>query len=168
MEDVEYCGDPARVAVFENAGRALLRLKAGGFRLVLITNQSGIGRGYFTEDDYERVHRELLRQLGSSDLFEAAYHCADAPDAATEHRKPAPGMILQAAREHGLDLARSYMVGDSARDIEAGRRARVAATILVLTGTGREQLAECHPDFATEDLSEAADWILRHAEPATP
>ena len=162
MEDVDYCRDPAQVAVYLDAVEALCALKAHGFRLVVVTNQSGIGRGYFTEDDYQRVQTELDRQLGPG-LLDAIYHCPDAPEHATERRKPGAGMILEAAREHGLDLPRSYMVGDSDRDIESGRRAGLAANVLVLTGKGREHRACCEPDFIAANLTEAADWILRHA-----
>ena len=162
MEDAEYCRDPSQVIVYPDAAGTLRRLRMHGFHTFIVTNQSGIGRGYFTEDDFQRVQTELLHQLGDG-LLDAVYHCPDAPDTATDRRKPGPGMILEAAREHGLDLTRSYMIGDSARDLEAARRAGLAASVLVLTGTGRAQLARCQPDFAAENLSSAADWILRHA-----
>ncbi len=112
MEDVDYCRDPGQVAVYPDAAQALHRLKTHDFRLVVVTNQSGLGRGYFTEDDYRRVQAGLDRQLGPG-LLDAVYHCPDHPDHATERRKPGAGMILEAARDHGLDLARSYMIGDS-------------------------------------------------------
>ena len=86
------------------------------------------------------------------DLLDAVYHCPDAPDHATERRKPGAGMILEAARDHGLDLARSYMIGDSDRDIESGRRAGLAGNVLVLTGKGREHRARCQPDFVAANL----------------
>ena len=120
MEDVDYCRDPGQVAVYPDAAPALHRLKAHGFRLVVVTNQSGIGRGLFTEDDYRRVQAEMDRQLGPG-LLDAVYHCPDGPDHATERRKPGAGMILEAAHEHGLDLPSSYLVGDSDRDIVAGQ-----------------------------------------------
>ena len=158
MEDVDYCRDPAQVVVYPDAAPALRGLKAHGFRLVVVTNQSGIGRGYFTEDDYRRVQAELDRQLGPG-LLDAIYHCPDAPEHATERRKPGAGMILEAAREQDLDLPRSYMVGDRNRDLEAGRRAGLAANILVLTGKDAGGTA----DFTAATLTEAADWILQHA-----
>ena len=136
-------------------------MKAHGFYLVIVTNQSGIGRGYFTGDDYRRVQAELDRQLGPG-LLDAVYHCPDAPAHASERRKPGPGMLLEAARDHDLDLPRSYMVGDSDRDIEAGRRAGVAASVLVLTGKNGDP-SRCQPDFTAANLTEAADWIWRHA-----
>ena len=163
MEDVDYCRDPAQVAVFSDAVDALHRLRARGFRLILVTNQSGIGRGYFTEEDFRLVQYELSRQLGDAAALDAVYHCPDAPDAATDRRKPCAGMILEAARDHSLDLPRSYMIGDSDRDIESGRRAGLAANVLVLTGKGHEHLPRCRPDFTAATLSEAAEWILQHA-----
>ena len=165
MEDVDYCCDPAQVAVYPDATATLRRLRSNGFRLVMVTNQSGIGRGYFTEDDFQRVQTELFHQLGGN-LFDAVYHCPDDPEHATARRKPAPGMLLEAAREHALALPRSYMVGDSDRDIESGRRAGVAANVLVLTGKNGDP-TRCQPDFTAANLIEAADWIIRHAENMT-
>ena len=162
MEDVDYCRRPEQVAVFADAARALMRLREAGFRLVLVTNQSGIGRGYFSEEDYRAVHEEFLRQLGP-DLLDGSYHCPDAPEAQSERRKPAPGMILEAARDFDLDLASSFMVGDKGADVELARRAGLAGGVLVLTGKERAELARCEPDFVAPTLTEAADWILEQS-----
>ena len=159
MEDVDYCADPAQVRVFADAPVALAKLKERGYFLVMATNQSGIGRGYFTEEDFQRVQAECLRQIGES-LLDACYHCPEAPGGASARRKPGPGMLLEGARDHGLDLARSYMVGDNCTDVESGRRAGVAASILVLTGRSPEQRRLCEPAYVAAGLSEAADWIL--------
>ena len=159
MEDVDYCADPARVRVYADAPGALARLKERGYVLVMATNQSGIGRGYFTEADFARVQAECLRQLGPG-LLDACYHCAEAPAGASLRRKPGPGMLLEGARDHRLDLARSYMVGDNWTDVECGRRAGVAASVLVLTGKGPEQAGRCRPDHVAAGLAGAADWIL--------
>ena len=161
MEDVPYCADPARVRVYAGAPVALARLKERGYVLVMVTNQSGIGRGYFTEGDFQRVQAECLRQLGPG-LIDACYHCPEAPTGASERRKPGPGMLLEAARDHGLDPAQSYIIGDHSTDVECGRRAGLAGTVLVLTGQGRKQLDRCQPDHVAAGLSAAADWILSH------
>ena len=145
--------------VYADAPAALARLKERGYVLVMATNQSGIGRGYFTEEDFQRVQAECLRQLGPG-LLDACYHCPEAPDGASLRRKPGPGMLLEGARDHRLALARSYMVGDNWADVECGRRAGVAASVLVLTGKGREQAGRCQPDHVAAGLSGAADWIL--------
>lgn len=157
MEEVHYCGDPAKVKVFPGVSDALRRLKEAGFLLVIVTNQAGIGRGIITEAQYWAVHRELLRQLGDG-LIDASYFCADVPDAASHRRKPEPGMVLEAAAEFSVDLSRSFLIGDKSLDVECGRRAGTR-TIQVMTGYGQEQ--KCEADFTAQDLAEAAAIILR-------
>jgi D-glycero-D-manno-heptose 1,7-bisphosphate phosphatase len=156
MEEVHYCADPAHVKAFPGAGEALRRIRAAGFGTFIVTNQSGIGRGLFTEAQYRAVEAELLRQIGPG-AIDGAYFCADPPGVPSLRRKPEPGMVLEAAADHGLDLARSFFVGDKSTDIECGRRAGTR-TILVLTGYGAQQ--NCTPDFTARDLAEAADIIL--------
>ena len=159
MEEVDYCGDPTKVRAFAAASAALVRLREYGFIRVMVTNQSGIGRGYFSEADFQKVQEECLRQLLPGAL-DACYHCPEVPEGASNRRKPGDGMVREAAHDNGLDLSLSYMVGDSASDIECGLRAGVAATILVLTGKGSRQQEHCQPDFIAADLTAAADWIL--------
>jgi D-glycero-D-manno-heptose 1,7-bisphosphate phosphatase len=156
MEEVHYCADPARVRVYPGVPDALRQLKDAGWRVFVVTNQSGIGRGLFPEEQYHAVHREFLRQLGEG-LVDASYYCPDPPGVPSACRKPAPGMLLKAAAEFAIDLSASYIVGDKAADIECGRRAGAGA-ILVLTGYGREQT--CTADFTFGDASEAVRWIL--------
>jgi histidinol-phosphate phosphatase family protein len=156
MEDTHYCGDPAKVRVYPGVPEALRKLREAGFRLFIITNQSGIGRGLITEAQYRAVQQELFLRIGP-ELIEASYFCPDAPGASSGRRKPEPGMVLEAAAEHGLDLASSYFVGDKSDDIECGRRAGTR-TILVRTGYGAEQ--RCAPDYTAADFPEAAAWIL--------
>src|SRR5207253_9064492 len=110
MHDVNYCSDPKDVHVFPFVADSLRKLKARGFKLIMVTNQSGIGRGYFTWEQYERVHSEAHRQLAEP-LIDATYVCPDVPGSDSKCRKHAPGMILQAAREHAVHLRRSIMVG---------------------------------------------------------
>ena len=99
MENVDYCSDPKQVRIFPGVPEALRRLKSNGFKLIIITNQSGIGRGFFTNEQYRAVEAEVLRQLGDG-LIDACYFCPDVPGQKSSCRKPAPGMILQAAQEH--------------------------------------------------------------------
>src|SRR5437879_5694176 len=103
MEDCVHCSDPKNVKIFPGVPEALRRLKSNGFKLIIITNQSGIGRGLFTIKQYRAVEAEVLRQLGNG-LIDATYFCPDAPDQHCDCRKPATGMIFDAAREHQLDL----------------------------------------------------------------
>src|SRR3954452_22723748 len=107
MGDVNYCGDPARVEIFPGTSGALRRLKAAGFKIIIITNQSGIGRGYFSEADYRAVENELAQQIGP-ELIDATYFCPDLPDSGSKRRKPEPEMVFEAQRDYQLDLARSF------------------------------------------------------------
>jgi D-glycero-D-manno-heptose 1,7-bisphosphate phosphatase len=157
MRDVDYCGDPALVEVFLGASEALRALKRAGYKLIIITNQSGIGRGYFDERRYHAVQEELLRQLGTG-LIDAAYHCPSLPSANSPRRKPGAEMVFEAERDHQLDLSRSFFIGDKSSDIGCGRNAGVR-TILVQTGYGATQ-PECAPDWIARDLADAAKIIL--------
>ena len=157
MEDTGYVGDPAKVRVLARVPEALGRLKARGFALVIVTNQSGIARGHFTEADFHAVQARF-EELAGPGLIDAVYFCAEHPGTATARRKPGPGMLLEAARDLGLDLARSWMVGDRAGDLEAGLRAGVRP-ILVRTGIGAEADA-AGAVFVAADFAEAAEFIL--------
>jgi D-glycero-D-manno-heptose 1,7-bisphosphate phosphatase len=157
MEEVHYCADPALVRVFPGVGEALERLKLAGFGVFVISNQSGIGRGLFTDEQYQAVQAEFLRQVGPG-LVDASYYCPDVPGQPSECRKPEPGMVLRAAAEHGIALGESFFVGDKALDIECGRRAGTR-TILVRTGYGAGQA--CPADWICADSVEAVNVILR-------
>lgn len=158
MTDVDYCGHPEKVEVFPQSAPALRRLKEKGYKLIIITNQSGIGRGYFTEEEYRAVEAEFLRQLGDG-LIDASYFCPDLPSAPSIRRKPGPGMIFEAQRDHLIDLRRSFFVGDKASDIGCGQNAGVR-TILVRTGYGAGE-TNCRADWIADDIAEAADIVLR-------
>ena len=156
IKDYDYCSDPKYVRIFPGVPEALRRLKARGFKLIVITNQSGIGRGLMTIEQYRAVHAEVLRQL--DDLIEATYFSQDLPGQLSSSRKPAPGMILQAKREHGIDLSRSFFIGDKEVDVECGRNAGVR-TIRVQTGFQRD-IASSKADWIAEDFPTAAEIIL--------
>ncbi len=145
IEDVNYLHRPEHVRLIPGAGAALAEMARRGWRLVLITNQSGIGRGYYGWDDFRAVQARLAGKLADEGakldaVLACPYHAeAKPPYDRPDHlwRKPAPGMILTAAGQLPLDLARSWMVGDKASDAEAGRAAGLAGAIHVLTGKGR-------------------------------
>lgn len=153
MEDVDYCGDPKDVRVFASAPEALRKLRQRGYKLLVITNQSGIARGLFTEDEYREVEREMLRQLGDG-LIEATYFCPHRPEDGCTCRKGSPEMVFKAARDYDLDLSRSYFIGDKKSDMDCGRNAGVK-TILVQTGYGKQTSAQL-ADLIARDLAEAA------------
>lgn len=156
MEDAHYCGDPSQVHVYPGVTEALRQLKDAGFRIFVVTNQSGIGRGLITEEQYRAVEAEFLRQTGDG-LIDASYYCPDAPGTPSTRRKPEPGMVLEAARDFQIDLGASYLIGDKSADIECGRRAGTH-TILVRTGYGAEQV--CEPDFTADDVLQAVQTVL--------
>ncbi len=164
MEDSNYVGDVERVLVIPGAVAALRQLQEAGFKLFIITNQSGVGRGYFSREAVESIHGHLDEHFGRGGVrFDRYYVCPHHPEDNCDCRKPKPKFLLDAAREYGLDLSRCFMVGDRASDIQAGLNAG-ARTILVLTGAGRETLAkqEVKPDHVAEDIGAAAAWILEH------
>ena len=162
MEDSNYVGDVDRVLVIPGAAAALRQLQDAGYKLFIITNQSGVGRGYFTSEAVELIHAHLDEYFGKSGVhFDRYYVCPHHPEDNCECRKPKPKFLLDAAREYGLDLPQCFMIGDRTSDIQAGVNAGVP-TILVLTGVGRETLAkhEVKPDHIAGDIGAAAAWIL--------
>lgn len=158
MEDPGYVGDPALVKLIPGVPDALRQLKAAGYELVMITNQSGIGRGKFTEKDFEAVQARLFELLGS-DLISTTYMCPDVSGIPSLRRKPSPEMILEAGRDLDLDLQRSWMIGDKDIDVQCGRNAGTRS-ILVLTGQSDESAGN-DANYVAKDLQDAADFILR-------
>jgi len=157
MHDADYCSRPDQVRVFDGIAAALGELKNAGYVIIVITNQSGIGRGFFSEDQYRAVETEVSRQLGKG-LIDATYFCPDVPGQPSECRKPAPGMVLQAAREHDIDLSRSFLIGDKEIDAECAHNAGVRA-IRVRTGFDKMTDGSC-ADWVAEDVPAAAKIIL--------
>lgn len=142
MEDSGYVGEPGRVRVLDGVPEALRLLGEAGFERIVVTNQSGVARGMFEEPDVERVHRELLRILakdgGGVDAF---YYCAHLDDDC-DCRKPAPGMVLRAVEERGLDLERSVVFGDRSGDMRLAQAAGIPGILVNPYGeyTGPEPL----------------------------
>jgi D-glycero-D-manno-heptose 1,7-bisphosphate phosphatase len=157
IRDADYCSDPKQVRVFDGASEALGRLKERGYKIIVITNQSGIGRGFFTVEQYRAVEAEVLRQVGS-DLIDATYFCPDVPGQLSKCRKPAPGMILEAARDHHIELADSFFIGDKEIDVECGYNAGLR-TIRVRTGFDK-MTGGSRADWVAEDLPAATEIIL--------
>jgi D-glycero-D-manno-heptose 1,7-bisphosphate phosphatase len=172
IEERGYLCDPAGVEVFPGVACALHRLAEAGLRLVVVTNQSGIGRGYYTEADMHRVNQRMLDLLAPQGVrFDEIYFAPEAPDQPSRGRKPLPQFLFDARDSLGIDLGRSYMVGDKRADLECGWNAGVRQCILVRTGYGRETEAQLGPDAAralvVDDLRAAAEWILQSVQGPT-
>jgi D-glycero-D-manno-heptose 1,7-bisphosphate phosphatase len=156
IHNVPYCADPAKVQILPGVSQSLRKLREHGFALVVVTNQSGIGRGYFAEETFWKVQAAFEQEVGP-DLIDATYFSADHPDEATDRRKPGPGMLIEAAHDLGLDLASCFMIGDSESDIEAGIRAGVKATVLI--GTKEKEPRE--RVWSAKNFPEAVELVLR-------
>lgn len=153
-----YLRDPAQVELERNAAEGLRAMSERGYALVVVSNQSGIGRGLVTPAELDAVNRRLADLLRERQVeLSALYFCPHAPDAGCDCRKPASGMVLQAVREHGLDLSRSFMIGDKRADLELAARTG-AAGILVETGYGAENVewAVAHGHRICRDLLAAS------------
>jgi len=157
MKEVDHCHRPEEVQAIEGVAALLAQTRVRGWLHLIITNQSGIGRGYFTKKEFDAVQEELQRQLNG--FIDGVYMAPDMPGSNSTRRKPAPGMILEAVQDFNVDLSNSFMIGDRTSDIEAGRAAG-CRTILVLTGYGKEH-RDCGADFIAEDVAEALKWILK-------
>lgn len=166
VEDVDYVRSLADLRVLPGAGRAVARLKRAGLKVVVVSNQSGVGRGYFSLRTLQRINRRLLDLLGKDGgRVDALYYCPHLPPAKGAKgcacRKPATGMIERARRRWGLRLGECFLVGDSTTDVRTARNAGCRA-VLVGTGKGgRDGRYKAKPDARCKDVSGAAAWILR-------
>jgi len=166
-EEVGYLNHISRFHMFDFAAAAIRRLNQAGVPVVVVTNQSGVGLGHYPESLVHTVNELMTKQLAAAGAhLDAVYYCPHAPAEGCACRKPKVGMVERAAREHSLDLASSYIVGDRYRDVELAHNVG-ARGILVRTGYGEGEIAwnsakwQVQPDFIAEDLAQATDWILR-------
>lgn len=166
--EVNYLHRIADFVLIDGAAAAIQRLNEAGYVVVLVTNQAGIARGYYDEAALHTLHEHLVGVLAASGArIDAIYFCPHHPDwtDACACRKPAPGMLLQAAADHGLDLRRSWMIGDTRSDMQAGRAAG-CRTVLVRTGYGAAIAADLlandasRPDAIVDDIGAAVQWVL--------
>lgn len=163
-QERHYLADPDKVVLFLGAGKSLRALQDLRFLLVIVTNQSGIGRGFYTLDDMHRVNARVVELLADDGVrFERIYFAPEAPDQPSRGRKPSPNFLFDARDEFGVDLSHSYMIGDKVLDLECGWNAGVRKSLLVRTGYGSE--VEKNGDArltnaaVVDGLPEAAEWI---------
>lgn len=162
--DVHYCRRPEDLELLPTVPKAIRLLGESGFKVVVITNQSGIARGYFSEETLEQIHRKMrddLARKGAS--VDAIYYCPHHPDDNCECRKPKTELFLKAARDLGIDLGSSYVVGDMQMDISAGK-ALGCRTVLVTTGPQEGNNITDPPHYTASSLLEGARWIVREGK----
>ena len=164
--DVNYLSSPDAFELFPQVPESVARLNRAGLKVILVTNQSGLARGYFSLGDLEAIHEKLKSGLARSKAWlDGIVFCPHHPDARCRCRKPNPGMIEQATARHAIDVSKSYVVGDQSRDVELAHRVG-AKGILVMTGPrSDESLAICQTqrvliDFVATCFSDAVSWIL--------
>ena len=144
------------VEIFPQALVALASLKDSLYKIIIITNQSPIGRGILTSDQVDDINRQLLREIGSvGGVVDGIYLCPHDPEDGCDCRKPRPGLLLQASQEHKIDLEHSIMIGDALTDLQAGLAAGLGKVVLVRTGRGAQEefspTAAQLPPFVTYD-----------------
>ena len=171
-EEVGYMDSLEKLKIIPEAFEAIRLINQNGMKAVVITNQSGVARGLFSEEFVQTVHALIQKQLKARKAFiDAFYHCPHHPTEGQgvylqtcNCRKPAPGLLLKAADEMEIDLGQSYMIGDMPKDIDAAKRAG-AKGILVRTGYGQEHRAfDVEPDYIAGNILEAVRWILKDRE----
>lgn len=175
-EEVGYMASVEQMKLIPRSAEGVRLLNRGGFKVVVITNQAGVARGFFPESVLENLHGEMERQLEEAGArVDGIYYCPHHPTEGVppylrecDCRKPATGLLRRAAAELNLDLSSSYMIGDHFSDVECGQRVG-GETVLVLTGHGRETLARKDswikpPSYIAADLYEAVQWVLRDWE----
>ncbi len=160
----------SRFRILPRVADSIRRLNEAGLPVIVVTNQSGIGRGYFPESLVHSVHEIMTQQLEAAGArLDGIYYCPHTSADGCECRKPNIGMLERAGREHGIDLLRSFVVGDRHGDIELARRAG-SRSILVRTGYGEGEYLwnaakwPIQPDFVAADLADAVHWILRQTK----
>jgi len=159
IEEVNFLSRVEELRLFPFTVEAVRLFKDNGFLIIVVTNQSGIGRGIYTEADMHAVHERIQSEL--DDAVDAFYFCPHLPDAGCHCRKPNLGMIESACSDFEIDLTRSWMVGDKDLDVGLGRNARVS-TAFVLTGYGikHKAILETIPSIIADDLIDAAQQII--------
>ena len=166
-EEVGYLNHVSRFRILPRVADSIRRLNEAGLPVIVVTNQSGVGRGYFPESLVHSVHELMTQQLEAAGArLDAIYYCPHTTADGCECRKPNPGMLERAAREHAIDLHRSFVVGDRHGDVALAYRAG-ARSVLVRTGYGEGEFLwnaakwAAQPDFVAADLADAVHWILR-------
>jgi D-glycero-D-manno-heptose 1,7-bisphosphate phosphatase len=170
VEDIGYLNSPEQLKFIPGSIEAIKKLNEAGYKVVVITNQAGVARGLITEDMLQTIDKTLHKWiLNGGAHLDGIYYCPHHPDHGVypykqvcECRKPHPGLLKRAHRDLEIDLARSFMIGDKATDVEAGKRAGTK-TVFVRSGRGKEEEKKIdgEPNHIAKDLSDAVNWLLK-------
>lgn len=172
--DRVYINDPKLIELIPGAAEAMVAAKEAGYRIIVVTNQSGVGRGLIPPEQIEKIHHrldELLEEFGVK--IDSYKICAHAPQEKCKCRKPSPKLVLEAAEQFGLNLNECCFIGDKMTDVETGLNAKCGNSILLRSGKGTEEekLWKIHgqpnpqPSFVADDLWEAVNWLLNKDNP---
>lgn len=165
IKDKNFLANIKDIKIFKNAFTALKKLQQQGFLLFIVSNQSGISRGYFTKEKAEEINEEIKNIFAKKNiLFTDIFFCPHKPEDNCRCRKPAIKLFLQAQKKYKINFKSSYIIGDKVSDMQAGKNIK-AKTVLVLTGYGKKSYLElkekkCHADFVSKNLLDAVNWIL--------
>ncbi|MFZ3059399.1 MAG: D-glycero-beta-D-manno-heptose 1,7-bisphosphate 7-phosphatase [Candidatus Methanoperedens sp.] len=164
--DVHYLDDPDKFEMYPGVGEGVKKLKENSFKIIVITNQSGIARGYFTEKQLSNIHEKMKKEFQKFDVvMDGIYYCPHHPDDNCNCRKPNTGLFEKAINENNIDIDKSYVLGDKILDIGAGKKIGARA-ILIPEPYIREELLskkkewEYNPDYIADDFMAAVEWIL--------
>lgn len=165
--DVRYLADPDEFEMYPDVSDGAKKLKYNGFKIIVITNQSGIARGYFTEEQLSAIHERMKQEFQKFNVvLDGIYYCPHHPDDNCHCRKPDTGLFEEAIKDHDIDIRKSYMLGDKILDIGAGKKIGVR-TVLIPEPHLREELLsgknewEYYPDYIADDFMDAVEWILK-------
>lgn len=163
--DGPYLSDPANFQMYPGVGEGIKKLKDQGFKVIVITNQSGIGRGYFTEKELTEIHERMKAEFRKFNTdVDDIYYCPHHPDANCDCRKPKTKLFEMAIKEHCVDIKKSYMMGDKMQDMEAGKKVGIKTILIPVSNESREhelskKIRGCKPDYVARNFTEAVDWI---------
>lgn len=164
--NVEYLDNPQNFQMYPGVGEGIKKLQESAFKIIVITNQSGIARGFFSEKTLEEIHRRMIKELlakGAS--VDAIYYCPHHPEDNCDCRKPKTGLFEKAVKDHGIDVFKSYLIGDRMLDVEAGHKMGLK-TVLIPEKKEmvRREMAqsEIKPDYLCNDFYSGVEWILKN------
>lgn len=165
--DVHYLDDPDKFEMYPGVGEGVKILKDSGFKIIIITNQSGIARGYFTEKQLSDIHEKMKKEFREFDVvLDGIYYCPHHPDENCNCRKPNTVLFEKAIKEHNIDVEKSYMIGDKILDVGAGKKIGAGTIIIPEPHIKDEFISKKNewkytPDCIADDFMDAVEWILK-------